>query len=1596
MSVFLTNLFFLSLLVTPCIAQVDYEMPVVLGSTDSTISRPPTLEEIHDNFENLMQSTDTSLNHSKKVAQRWMNYVLPYLNYVPEVGLTRAPFNEALNAIYTSPLQCGDPDLSQWKSDGPKGVEAWQLGARPQQSGGWVDAVYANANDLDEMLVGTRTSGIMRTTNGGDSWYSATDGLSFPVLGNKQFLVDPADPERILALTGTQHIEGSLIYSNDAGESWSQNQQQLPEFQWMCYHPTLNNLIFAVAKQEVWVSYDNGVNFSLLGAPADLLDDTTHKIFRQIFVLDDHLYCVSAFNYSPGAQIYKCDFSNVDINAGTMTTEWTSDVENDFMEPGKVCIGAKFSNIALDRFYLIVRQADDVEASFGNNRLYKYDMTTNTYNYNSALSGSSTFPFPISNVVIDFDNLKCEIIASENDPNILYNGQIREIRRWDDITGLATKIEGAAGDLNGHHDDYRSSQILSVNGEDRLLFGNDGGVAIVPNGLETNPNPLMYSLNGNLSINLIHGFNVHEETGRTLYAFQDHKMIYRDNEDDYSQRFLHEGSFAMIQQNFVNGIVGSTITTIQDAQFSSNDIVDGTFTTAYMYAYQTHYRHFPARFAAGLEGGEVAMNRGVGISDEVPIPIFQDQGEDSDDDYEVGDVAICQRNPNFIYAARNPGGGHDPSQETLVKSTDDGYNWTSLSASMVEYDAFSALPLQNITAWKGIRALAVDHFDENLVYCGIGRTYTDNGSIQDEKFRVLKSTTGGEPNPNNPFGAAWVDYSEGLPALPVERLLTVESDNQLIFCATSVGIYYRTDAMSQWECFSQDLPKGQITGMQYDYCNNVLYASVYGRGLWRTDVGIPVVNSYSEIIDSNETWDEEKTIHTDVRVETGNTLTITATIRMATDATFTIEPGAELVLNGGTLTNACGETWQGIEVWGNANASQTPSNQGVLKVINGALIENARNAVTLWKPDDWSKTGGIVQASNSTFLNNRRSVEFMSYQNEQVNGVIASNRSYFRNCTFETNDDCIIPEEQNEFMITMWQVSGVGIWGCEFNFDRTVSTAGYLRGAIGTSDANFTVDNYCDGIQQIGQPCPVANTTQSTFTGFNKAIHARGAEQNVGPTIKNAVFDKNMIGIEFDAVIAPSATFNDFTVGNNDFPPVNNQSPLFHLGIHSNNCDEYILEENSVEGDDVNGFTTHGIYVYDDMYSANSNQIYKNSYEDVSSATIASGLHADPSDLYSYTGLKFICNSNEDNNQDFEVRGWGAFGDLFSEINNFQDDGPATSAGNSFSVGNSGDGVYTHLDFYSNVTYEYNFDPGSTDPDEDEIYIPSPATIELMEANNLSSCETNFPEGDGQIDVGFQLGKFSNNKDEFNNLYYTYLQLLDEGNTDGMIMEIDLTWPEDAWDLHAELLSRSPYNSEAVLIAAADKNVLTHGMLLEVLLANPDALRSGTVISHVENNIANPLPQYMIDILYMAASTPQTVRTEMERNLSSLHQEMVSSHKLLVNHHLNDTVNALHPDTLINWFSQIRNLSGRYQQIFAYTGVNQYANAFAVIDSIETNYKLSNEQHQELTNAEDFVTYLENLHTDGRNVAQITPSELPELERIANQVPGGIAAERAE
>ncbi|NEN22527.1 hypothetical protein G3O08_03290 [Cryomorpha ignava] len=93
--------------------------------------RSITAAEVYQNFDDLMQSPDTNLAHAKKVAQRWMAYSMPYLNVDSATGaLTNKPFNDAMKAIYTSPLQCGEADLASWESDGPKFIPDWLFQGR--------------------------------------------------------------------------------------------------------------------------------------------------------------------------------------------------------------------------------------------------------------------------------------------------------------------------------------------------------------------------------------------------------------------------------------------------------------------------------------------------------------------------------------------------------------------------------------------------------------------------------------------------------------------------------------------------------------------------------------------------------------------------------------------------------------------------------------------------------------------------------------------------------------------------------------------------------------------------------------------------------------------------------------------------------------------------------------------------------------------------------------------------------------------------------------------------------------------------------------------------------------------------------------------------------------------------------------------------------------------------------------------------------------------------------------------------------------------------------------------------------------------------
>ena len=401
---------------------------------------------------------------------------------------------------------------------------------------------------------------------------------------------------------------------------------------------------------------------------------------------------------------------------------------------------------------------------------------------------------------------------------------------------------------------------------------------------------------------------------------------------------------------------------------------------------------------------------------------------------------------------------------------------------------------------------------------------------------------------------------------------------------------------------------GQLLGVDIQTnnpCNYADYYSIFGK-LNVSWLGVGTVSNYHKLqpwLDPNNTGattldgignvscqngntlltnhlENDLTISTPyfatglVYINSGVTLTLTSTLRMAPGSRIIVRPGAKLIVNGGEIIGACGEYWDGIRVEGNKNLPQTETNQGVVE-LNNALISDAKDAISvIGENSDWNKTGGIIKATNTTFKNNRRSIEFMSYgEGSNVNNV-----SYFRNCTFTWDDDLLANESTVQAHITMYQVRGVEVLGCTFKDERT-STTGLTTHGILTNQAGFIVNNYLL-LPGHGGTAVYKNTS---FENLTYGIRTEEADDKLCK-VENSVFDENDKGIyvtNTDNLYVVNNTFNvklmahgmglvaqnstNFTIQKNDFLGTSNTNNLLAtagLQIVSSGEDDNLIKQN--------------------------------------------------------------------------------------------------------------------------------------------------------------------------------------------------------------------------------------------------------------------------------------------------------------------------------------------------------------------------------------------------------------------------------------------------
>lgn len=171
-------------------------------------------------------------------------------------------------------------------------------------------------------------------------------------------------------------------------------------------------------------------------------------------------------------------------------------------------------------------------------------------------------------------------------------------------------------------------------------------------------------------------------------------------------------------------------------------------------------------------------------------------------------------NPNMVYIGAPAGG--------IWKSTDAGVNWAPLSDQLPQI---------------GVSGIAVDHTDSNIIYIATG----DKDASDTYSVGVLKSTDG---------GLTWntTGLSFGGSNSFAGDIIMHPTNNQILFCGTSSGLYKTINAGTSWTVvqsgdFSQGAVRFKPTDPTFVYAtsNNRFYKSTNtGTIFTQVSTGLPL------------------------------------------------------------------------------------------------------------------------------------------------------------------------------------------------------------------------------------------------------------------------------------------------------------------------------------------------------------------------------------------------------------------------------------------------------------------------------------------------------------------------------------------------------------------------------------------------------------------------------------------------------------------------------------------------------------------------------------------------------------------------------------
>ncbi len=99
-------------------------------------------------------------------------------------------------------------------------------------------------------------------------------------------------------------------------------------------------------------------------------------------------------------------------------------------------------------------------------------------------------------------------------------------------------------------------------------------------------------------------------------------------------------------------------------------------------------------------------------------------------------------------------------------------------------------------------------------------------------------------------GVSWTDISKPMPSSISINCIAHQpgSTANTLYIGTNRGVYFTTDNMDEWAPFGENLPNTRVSDIEIQASTNEIFASTYGRGIWKTNALPSKADESGEVI----------------------------------------------------------------------------------------------------------------------------------------------------------------------------------------------------------------------------------------------------------------------------------------------------------------------------------------------------------------------------------------------------------------------------------------------------------------------------------------------------------------------------------------------------------------------------------------------------------------------------------------------------------------------------------------------------------------------------------------------------------------------------